>query len=290
VPVWGVTVQNEPEAKQPWESCIYTPEQTRDFVAEHLGPALEEAHPDVKILGYDHNKDHIEEWADALLGADSASAKYMDGIAFHWYSGSCFDNVANVAESYPDALLLPSEACFELTVLSDDEGEATWIANGTWSKGEGYGYDIMGDLNAGSSGWTDWNILLDHEGGPNHVNNFCDAPVIADLREDAERAVYLHPQYFYLGHFSKFLLPDSVRVHSTVGGSDAPGGDCAWPYGGCDATTLQATAFLRPDGQTAVVVMNCGEDKEMKLAAEGGVITNTVPANSIQTYLLPAAN
>ena len=199
VPVWGVTVQNEPEATQPWESCIYTPEQTRDFVAEHLGPALEEAHPDVKILGYDHNKDHIEEWADALLSPDSASAKYMDGIAFHWYSGSCFDNVANVAESYPDALLLPSEACFELTVLSDDEGEATWIANGTWSKGEGYGYDIMGDLNAGSSGWTDWNILLDHEGGPNHgtlniikvKTNICPDLLVTTPEPDNARLVAL---------------------------------------------------------------------------------------------------
>jgi O-glycosyl hydrolase len=56
VDVWGVTVQNEPEAAQPWESCIYTPETTRDFVAEFLGPQLKRDHPEVKIFAFDHNK------------------------------------------------------------------------------------------------------------------------------------------------------------------------------------------------------------------------------------------
>lgn len=112
-----MTVQNEPEASQSWESCLYTAEETRDFVAAHLGPVLAAEHPDVKILGFDHNKDHIVDWADTLLAANSSSSEYMDGIAFHWYSGSCFENVEAVSNSYPDTILLPSEACFELTVL-----------------------------------------------------------------------------------------------------------------------------------------------------------------------------
>ena len=130
VGIWGVTVQNEPEAAQSWESCLYTAEETRDFVAEHLGPTLNKVHPDVKILGWDHNKDHIQEWADTLLGNNSSSAEYVDGIAFHWYSGSCFNNVQAVSTSYPDAILLPSEACFELTVLEDDASDEAWLVNG----------------------------------------------------------------------------------------------------------------------------------------------------------------
>lgn len=109
-------MQNEPEAKQTWESCLYTAEETRDFVANHLGPVLESAHPDVKILGFDHNKDHIVDWANTLMSSNSSSAKYVDGIAFHWYSGSCFENVETVSSSYPDKILLPSEACYELSV------------------------------------------------------------------------------------------------------------------------------------------------------------------------------
>lgn len=305
VNIWGVTVQNEPEATQTWESCIYNPQQTRDFVAEHLGPVLAQDHPEVKILGFDHNKDHIVDWADTLLAEDSPSAPYMDGIAFHWYSGSCFDNVKKVSDTYPEAILLPSEACYELTVLSDDASEETWLANGTWTKGEGYGYDIMGDLLSGSAGWTDWNIVLDQNGGPNHVNNFCDAAIIADVSNEQDQesmAIYFHPQYYYMGHFSKFLLPGAQRVGSTVSGVVDNQSKCAWPYGECDATTLHVSAWdvstssfsSSGDGggnnHIAVVVMNCGdEDKEMALHVNEfeGKLYNTVPAHSIQTYLIP---
>ncbi len=43
VPIWGVSVQNEPMAQQRWDSCLYTAEEERDFVRDHLGPALREA-------------------------------------------------------------------------------------------------------------------------------------------------------------------------------------------------------------------------------------------------------
>jgi O-glycosyl hydrolase len=45
VPMWGLTVQNEPMATQTWESCLFTGEEERDFVRDHLGPALERAGP-----------------------------------------------------------------------------------------------------------------------------------------------------------------------------------------------------------------------------------------------------
>ena len=104
---------------------------------------------------------HVADWAETLLGGNSSSAEFVDGIAFHWYSGACFENVAKISEDFPEALLLPSEATYELTVLDDDEDEEEWLVNGTWSKGEGYGYDILGDLESGGVGWTDWNIVLD---------------------------------------------------------------------------------------------------------------------------------
>jgi glucosylceramidase len=41
VPVWGISIQNEPMATQIWESCIYTAEEERDFLKNHLGPIME---------------------------------------------------------------------------------------------------------------------------------------------------------------------------------------------------------------------------------------------------------
>jgi glucosylceramidase len=43
VPVWGVSVQNEPAAVQTWDSCIYSAEEERDFVRDYLGPELAQA-------------------------------------------------------------------------------------------------------------------------------------------------------------------------------------------------------------------------------------------------------
>jgi glucosylceramidase len=56
------------------------------------------------------------------------------------------------------------------------------------------------DFNNGTVGWTDWNILLDQNGGPNHVRNFCFSPIHGDTRTGA--LIY---SYYYIGHFSKFI-------------------------------------------------------------------------------------
>lgn len=68
-------------------ACAYTPKTQSDFVANHLGPQLEQDHPDVKIFIFDHNKDHVITWAEGLLNQTKASAKYVSGTAYHWYAG-----------------------------------------------------------------------------------------------------------------------------------------------------------------------------------------------------------
>ena len=82
-----MTVQNEPEFPAPWEACSYTPKAEADFVAYHLGPQLEKDHPDVQILMFDHNKDHVNTWAKTLLNETHPSSKYISGTAYHWYAG-----------------------------------------------------------------------------------------------------------------------------------------------------------------------------------------------------------
>jgi glucosylceramidase len=36
IPIWAVTMQNEPEAVSTWENCVYTSAQERDFVNHGL--------------------------------------------------------------------------------------------------------------------------------------------------------------------------------------------------------------------------------------------------------------
>ena len=66
IPIWAVTVQNEPEATAGWESMLWTPAFMASFVRDHLGPVLARDHPSVGIFGFDHNKDHVVEWAAVI--------------------------------------------------------------------------------------------------------------------------------------------------------------------------------------------------------------------------------
>lgn len=82
VPVWSVTPQNEPEFAAPWEACTYTAEYERDFIVNYLGPVLRAEHPELLILGFDHNKDHLLAWTNTLMKGEK-ERKFVDGMAFH---------------------------------------------------------------------------------------------------------------------------------------------------------------------------------------------------------------
>ena len=262
VPIWGVTVQNEPMATQTWESMIYTAEEERDFLKHHLGPVLEEEGlGDRKIVVWDHNRDLMTHRAHTILG-DPEAARYVWGVGFHWYEtwaggDPMYGNVAEVAAAYPDVRVLLTEACVE---GFDPERYQHW------PNAERYGEAIVNDLNAGAVAWTDWNILLNQEGGPNHVGNLCFAPLHADLRTGE---VIVTPSFHYLGHFSRFIRPGARRVSAVS-----------------TRSTLQTTSWLNPDGKLATVVLNLGEAPvDYRFALDESEAELTIPARAIQTLV-----
>ncbi|MEJ2881541.1 glycoside hydrolase family 30 protein [Pedobacter sp. GR22-6] len=237
IPIWGLTVQNEPMATQRWESCIFTAEEERDFIKMHLGPTLQKnGLSDKRLIAWDHNRDQVYQRASTIL-KDPEAAKYVWGIGYHWYetwtgSDMLFDNVKLVHEAFPDKQLMLTEGCVEKFNLDSVS---------RWDLGERYGYSLINDFNSGVTAWTDWNMLLDDRGGPNHVGNFCFAPLHADSKTG--KLIYTN-SYYYLGHFSKFVRPGAFRVASSS-----------------NRDKLLTTAFLNTDGNVAVVVMNRSADK-----------------------------
>jgi len=224
-------------AKQKWESCIYTAEEERDFLKNYLGPTLQkQGLSDKKIIVWDHNRDLVYQRASTLLH-DADAAKYAWGVGFHWYedwSGGDqqYENIKRVAENFPDKNLLFTEGCngpFNMNEIND------------WHWGERYGRAMINDFNNGAVGYTDWNVLLDETGGPNHVQNFCFAPIHANTKTGQ---LYYMNAYYYIGHFSKFIRPGAQRITSSA--SRSP---------------LLTTAFVNQNGTTAVVVMNQGDQK-----------------------------
>eukprot|EP00457_Paulinella_chromatophora_P002029 gb/GEZN01002033.1/.p1 GENE.gb/GEZN01002033.1/~~gb/GEZN01002033.1/.p1 ORF type:complete len:717 (+),score=87.05 gb/GEZN01002033.1/:22-2172(+) len=205
--LWGVTVQNEPEFAAPWEACMWAPYEQTNFIKNYLGPQLAADHPGTKIFAFDHNKDHLVIWA-SIMYADTAAAAFIDGMAFHWYTGDQFYHLEAVHALAPEKMLFPSEAC-----------NCPGVRVGDWRRGESYAHDIMGDLTHWAIGWTDWNLIVDQKGGPNHLGNMCDACIIADL---VNQRVIIQPSYYFMGHFSKFLTPGSRVVKTLVERQHSP--------------------------------------------------------------------
>ena len=255
IPIWGVTVQNEPAATQSWDSCIYSGEEERDYVRDDLGPEIAKSGLGTKILVWDHNRDLLYERAKAVLD-DPEAAKYVWGVAVHWYGPEIFPNLQSVHDAWPNTNILMTEGC--------QEGGPHL---GEWAVGERYGHAMMEDLNHWSVGWVDWNIVLDQKGGPNHVGNLCGAPIIADT-DTGE--VKIQPSYYYIGQFAKFIRPGAKRVLSAT-----------------TSGNLMTTAFVNTDGSMVTVVMNRTDDPvrfELKTSAQD--VTMDAPSHSIQTVVI----
>ncbi len=262
IPVWGLTIQNEPMAKQIWESCIFSAEEERDFLKKYLGPTLKKSGlGDKKIIVWDHNRDLISQRASTILD-DTEANKYVWGIGFHWYenwSGGepMFDNVGKVHEVYPDKNLLFTEGCVE-------KFDAKKLQ--LWANGERYGRSMINDFNNGTVGWTDWNILLDEKGGSNHVGNFCFAPIHGNTKTG--ELIYT-PSYYFIGHFSKFIGNNAKRISSVASRSQ-----------------LLTTSFLNQDGKVVTIVMNQTNKKITYNLCVGKQATEvSILPHAIQTLL-----
>ncbi|TCW35225.1 glucosylceramidase [Thermohydrogenium kirishiense] len=253
--IWGITVQNEPKAIQKWDSCVYTAEEEKDFVKNYLGPTLlKEGLGDVKIMIWDHNKERIYDRAKVAF-YDTDASKYIWGVACHWYSGDHFESLSIIHDKFPDKHLIHTEGC-----VSEN------IQSGSWENGEKYGHDIIGDLNNWVSGWTDWNMILNENGGPNHVGNYCDAPIIADTKNNT---LIYKSSYYYLGHFSKYIRPGYKRIGFSK-----------------FTDKLEVTAFKSSDGNFTVVVLN-RQDYEISfnLRTKYGIANIISPSHSIMTLI-----
>jgi glucosylceramidase len=212
IPVWGVTVQNEPEYSPSWEGCRYTPEQERDFVKNYLGPAFASNNLSAKIMIWDHNKDRIAAWARVILG-DADAAKYIWGTAYHRYAGDLFDSLTATHELFPQNPMIATECG----------------VRDSWSEAERMAHEIIGDLNHWSNGYLTWNLLTYFAGGPYHNrDNGCVGPIVVDTTTGA---VKYNSNYYYMTHFSRYLRPGAARIASTY-----------------SATGLEVTALKNTNG------------------------------------------
>ena len=290
IEIWGFTVENEPLGNDNWESMHFPPEEMTDFVLEHLGPRLEQDGHDVKILGYDQNREHLKEWVDEMF-REEATSKYFDGTAVHWYASTfeVFPEALQYAhQKAPDKHLIQSEACVDAEVPKWKDDQWYWSKEATdwgwdWAPEDQkhlhpkyvpvyrYARDIIGCLNNWVDGWIDWNMVLDRQGGPNWFENWCVAPVIVDPEQDE---VYFTPLYYTMAHFSRFIRPGAVRI-------------------GVENTedSLQVTAAQNPDGSIAVVILNQeSEPNNFSLVLGERATDIQINGQALQTIIIDTAS
>ena len=252
-----LTVQNEPNAIQKWESCLYDSKHEADFAINYLYPTLKNNNIDAKILIWDHNKDRVYSRAKEEFSIEGSN-EAISGMAFHYYSGDHYENLKLFKDLYPDKILIHTECCTGYSGFKQcDE-----IPNA-----ELYAHEIIGDLNSGTNAFIDWNIMLDHEGGPNHKKNFCNSPCM--LNEDASDYIK-NLTYYYIGHFSKYIQIGAERIAYSK-------------Y----TDKLELTAFKNPDNSIVVVIMNKFDwNIDYNLWINDKLVHDTAESHSIATLII----
>jgi glucosylceramidase len=262
IEIWGITMQNEPEFDSPWyPSCGYTATTELDFLKNYFGPQLEKDGLKTKVMIHDHNTDHVATWANTILG-DPVAAKYASGIAYHWYGTETFTNLDLVHNGFPNHFILETEAAEPFTTA--------W---NTWTGiAEREAHSIMGACNHWANGWSEWNLVVDtNGGGPGYTGSQGQAPIMVDLKAadaGAPPSVYYNPHLYYIGQFAKYIRPDAVRIAASYTG------------------TLEVTAARNVDGSTVVVVLNRGDAAaQIKIKQGAKIIKPTIEAHSIVDFI-----
>jgi glucosylceramidase len=305
VPIWAVTPENEPlGVGGQWESMEMGPDELRDYIGWHLGPAL--APLGVRILQYDQNRgDDAVRYSRAAL-RDARCAKYAWGSAVHWYDSTndpstpTLDAIHGLAPGKP---LLHTEGCVDALGAKTNSPDGHFLGwkNDAWwwspvatdwgwdwapaadkprhpryAPVHRYARDMIDGMNHWLAGWIDWNAVLDSRGGPNHVNNFCGAPIMVDT---AENDVYVTPVYDVMAHFSRYIRPGDHVLASRL---SAPG---------LAPDDFRALAVLDAKGERLVVVALNTSASPVAWAIVVGArhVSVTTPANALQTLRLPVS-
>lgn len=216
VQFWGLTVMNEPLwAIQPFidfNTMIFPEQDYAYYVSRHLGPAIKDdirlRH--IKLMAHDDNRRYLINYTEPILNRPEV-LRYIDGVSTHGYTDEEYQLMDYIALKYrqrvPGFFVLPTELC---------SGHLPFMEKalvGNWNRGVHYAFDIIHTLQHWASGWVDWNMALDTEGGPGWLGGRLDSPIIVDKEKDL---YYKSPMFYVLGQFSRYIPPGSVRVDTKL--------------------------------------------------------------------------
>ncbi len=257
-PIEYLTIQNEPEATQTWDSCLFNEQEEGDFIL-CLYDILKNRDiriPDLYL--WDHNRDVLLRRIDNTMKAHPELINLVSGVAYHWYDSGCSMNIKKVKELYPQFNFLFSEGCIELLLLKDDK------KIDLYQNGLRYATNYLEDLQNGSNGFIDWNALLDAKGGPNYVGNYCESPIMISSSQELQ---YQY-SYYMIKHFSFFFENGTQIISST-----------------CYDDDLKVVAMQNKKG-IVIVIYNKGKDKLINIQYDQKIYQFKSSSNAVITALI----
>jgi glucosylceramidase len=248
----ALTVQNEPLNEKNTPSMLMLESEQADFIANHLGPALNKAGLKTKVVLYDHNLDHPMYPLSILK--DKKANKYIDGTGFHLYGGTveAFDQVH---DAFPKKNLYFTEQSVTERGNTGEMNIARPVAR-----------IVIGATRHWSKNVLLWNLAADPQAGP-HTNEGGCTGCYGALTIDGNNVTRL-VAYYVTAHASKFIPDGSVRIDSQP--SDA----------------LPNVAFRTPQGKTVLLVANTGTAAtDFSVRYHGKTLKTSLSAGSVGTYV-----
>jgi glucosylceramidase len=241
------------------------------LLKDHVGPLLHKEGIRTQImLSEAPNREDAARNYPLVLG-DPTARPYVAIAPYHGYDNQDWDKIKSLHRQYPDLPLWMTEVCYAYDAGTP---KSMSLPRYDFEDGDYWGNQIFNDLEADTSAWIYWNMILDEKGGPWSVSEIHGNPdpnvqhpvVIIDRHSGKVTYTGL---YYYLAHFSKFVRPGDIRIKTT---------------GSLDG--VRVMAFKTPDGGFVTELMNSkSDDVEIRLAFHDRLVRLKLPAVSITTAL-----
>jgi glucosylceramidase len=245
----AVTLQNEPQHGGNNPSMVMSALQQAEFVKTNLGPTFQAAGINTKIIVWDHNCDNPNYPITVL--SDPAARAFIDGSAFHLYSGD-ISALSTVHNAYGNKNLYFTEQWTGANGTFD--GDFKWHVKNV----------VIGSMRNWSKVALEWNLANDPAYGPHTPGGCTECKGALTIGTSVTRNV----GYYIIAQAAKFVPAGSVRIASNVTGN------------------LQNVAFVTPAGKKVLLVLNDGGTAatfNIKYKAKWAAVT--LPAGSAGTFI-----
>lgn len=246
----AITPQNEPghEGGGYGGCSMSVAEQIK--LVKKLGAAFHDHNLSTKIVIWDYN---WSTWSALEILKDPAAKSYIAGSAFHHYYGDISAQTI-VHEAHPDKGIYFTEGSD--SVKRDNGFNSDLIRNGLF---------VIDALRNWAKTVIKWNLALDENNGPK-IAGGCNTCYGVITINQSTRQITPRPQYYPLGHVSKFFRPGAVRIESGSG-------------------NVRTAAFKNTDGSVVLFAVNPNSfSQPVSLEWNGQKAVRSIPGSSMMTF------